>query len=855
MINSNLAQITAQSEQSAARTADSYSQLTGTLAVNNEREIEHQQGIIDGAEQTIESAENDVDNNIKVKVGDKEKLLVKSQSAMKGMLSGSEMDFQNAITKSRQNVETMRNTLEARAQSDRKINDADVKNMEEESKGQLDRLMEAEDSVHASIEGLPDVETAVGSSSEGAHDILNEIKGLKQDVTSLMNPIRAEEDKMKYAVRGLESSGSGQLNSIQGIDTVNIGKAKGVLHQLVTDSEEQMDTNMRKQISHLASTHGISMNRIKEMLAGLQVNEQNQIAMTGKMRDNIADVEGEEKTAKANFGKRMSQTVARERVMSKKQYHDQLMKLKEEEKEAKGLLLKSVRDATANLLSGGKANQLEILHSVDSLLRVLDKLHSEDIKEDTALADAVSKYKSILPQNDREIEGVDNALQAEKMRLKNEFDASEISLTRTAMDRSRKANNTIKNLEKAIKELDVEVARSKNVMMSSAREGSAYIDGFIDKLRDIMMADGELDKRDYKLGLADMNKKYASLARFTDQRARAIAGDMQKFGKSSSHRQETLAMTLARVVTDAERMGLSEEEMQEYVRKRLSDEANVTEEEFNEIHDMVQGDLTGFRDKMVQMKRKADDELFAENNRINVDDSIQMGRLADHAQMVEAQALKAGNIIGYNTAAGGRSYRILNGQETISGNKLRAMMHVAEANSGSLIDDIAAAKGVSTTRIASVMDAVSSYMVLIKSFMDEMKAELGSVKGRLSDLQEEYEDKINRNTKEYMRPAKLALESISQFDSFQRESAPLQNAFRTKAREMMENVKGGADTAERVADGIAHKIDKGASLVERIRHKIQASLEKHVGEKKELFAKELLKITKGDSKALNVITT
>ncbi|KAF4648614.1 hypothetical protein FOL46_002682, partial [Perkinsus olseni] len=388
MINSNLAQITAQSEQSAARTADSYSQLTGTLAVNNEREIEHQQGIIDGAEQTIESAENDVDNNIKVKVGDKEKLLVKSQSAMKGMLSGSEMDFQNAITKSRQNVETMRNTLEARAQSDRKINDADVKNMEEESKGQLDRLMEAEDSVHASIEGLPDVETAVGSSSEGAHDILNEIKGLKQDVTSLMNPIRAEEDKMKYAVRGLESSGSGQLNSIQGIDTVNIGKAKGVLHQLVTDSEEQMDTNMRKQISHLASTHGISMNRIKEMLAGLQVNEQNQIAMTGKMRDNIADVEGEEKTAKANFGKRMSQTVARERVMSKKQYHDQLMKLKEEEKEAKGLLLKSVRDATANLLSGGKANQLEILHSVDSLLRVLDKLHSEDIKEDTALADA-----------------------------------------------------------------------------------------------------------------------------------------------------------------------------------------------------------------------------------------------------------------------------------------------------------------------------------------------------------------------------------------------------------------------------------------------------------------------------------
>lgn len=29
-----------------------------------------------------------------------------------------------------------------------------------------------------------------------------------------------------------------------------------------------------------------------------------------------------------------------------------------------------------------------------------------------------------------------------------------------------------------------------------------------------------------------------------------------------------------------------------------------------------------------------------------------------------------------------------------------------------------------------------------------MKAELGSVKGRLSDLQGEYEDKINTNTKE-----------------------------------------------------------------------------------------------------------
>lgn len=48
------------------------------------------------------------------------------------------------------------------------------------------------------------------------------------------------------------------------------------------------------------------------------------------------------------------------------------------------------------------------------------------------------------------------------------------------------------------------------------------------------------------------------------------------------------------------------------------------------------------------------------------------------------------------------------------------MMIFFRANSGSLIDDIAAAKGVSTTRIANVMDAVSSYMILIKSFMDEV---------------------------------------------------------------------------------------------------------------------------------------
>ncbi|EER04514.1 hypothetical protein, conserved [Perkinsus marinus ATCC 50983] len=678
MINTNLAQITVQNQQSAARTADSYSQLTGTLAVNNDREMEHQQGVIHSAEETIEGAENDVDNDIKVKVGDKEKLLVKSQSAMKSMLSGSEMDFENAMTKSHQSVEAMKNTLEGRVNSDKKITDDDVVSMEEESKGQLDRLIEAEDSVHASMEGLPDIQSVVGNSYEGANDVLKEMKGLKKDITSLMNPRKASEDNMKHAVRGLQSSGSGELNTIQGIDSININKAQGELHEVVTNSEEEIDKNMKKQLSDLTSAHGSSMNRIKDILRGSEVDEDNQIAMTGRMRDNIADVEGDEKTAKNNFGKKMSQSIAQERSKSKRQYEDQLMKLKGEEKEAKDLLFKSVRTATNNLLSGGKANQLEILHSIDGLLRGLDRVHSEDIKEDTAIGDAVSKYDNILPQNEREIKGIDGELENEKMRLKNEFDASEISLTKSSLERSRKANNTIKDLEKAIKGLDVEVARSKDVMITSAREGSTYIDKFIGKLRDIMMADAELDKNDYRQGLYDMNNKYGSLSKFTDKRAKAIADNMEKFGKSSSNRQETLANTLARVVTDAERLGLSEEEMQEYVKKRLAEEANVTEEQFEQIHDMLEGDLTGFRDKIIEMKRKADDELFAENNRINRDDSLQMGRLADHAQMVEAQALKAGNIIGYNSAAGGRSYRILNGQEAISGNKLRAMMHVAQ---------------------------------------------------------------------------------------------------------------------------------------------------------------------------------
>ncbi|EEQ99507.1 hypothetical protein Pmar_PMAR011431 [Perkinsus marinus ATCC 50983] len=134
-----------------------------------------------------------------------------------------------------------------------------------------------------------------------------------------------------------------------------------------------------------------------------------------------------------------------------------------------------------------------------------------------------------------------------------------------------------------------------------------------------------------------------------------------------------------------------------------------------------------------------------------------------------------------------------------------------------------------------------------------MKAELGSVKGRLSDLQGEYEDKINTNTKEYMKPALMALQAISQFDSFQRENKPLQDVFRNKAREMMDNVKGSADKAERIANRISHRIDKGASIIENIRQKVQSSLERHVGEKKQIFAKELLKITTEESKPLNVM--
>ncbi|EER12741.1 hypothetical protein, conserved [Perkinsus marinus ATCC 50983] len=853
MVNTNLAQITVQNQQSAARTADSYSQLTGTLAVNNDREMEHQQGVIHSAEETIEGAENDVDNDIKVKVGDKEKLLVKSQSAMKSMLSGSEMDFENAMTKSHQNIQTIKNTLEGRVNSDKKLNNDDVVSMEEESKGQLDRLIEAEDSVHASMEGLPDIQSVVGNSYEGANDVLKEMKGLKKDITSLMNPRKASEDNMKYAVRGLQSSGSGELNTIQGIDSINVNKAQGILHELVANSNEEIDKDMKNELSHLASAHSTSINRIKEILAKSEVDEANQVATTGRMRDNIADVERDEKTAKGNFGKRMSHTIALERDKSKKEYHHQLMKLEDEEKKAQDLLFKSVRAATSNLLSGGKANELEILHSVNGLLRALDVVHGSDIKEDNAIANANSKYKNILPLNDREIDGIDKAIQNEKMRLKNEFHASDVSLTKIAMDRSRKANITIKDLQKAIKELEIEVTRSKDTMLTSAREGTTYIDKFIGKLREIMMADAELDKNDYRQGLYDMNRKYASLSKFTNQRGKTIGADMDSYANSSYNRHEALANTLARVINDAQQMGLSEEEMQEYVKKRLAEEANMTEEQFEQIHDTLEGDLTGFRDKMIEMKRKADDEVNDENNRIDRDDSIQMDRLADHAQMVGAQALKAGNIIGYNSVAGERSYRIMNNQQTITGNRLRAMMHVAQANSGSLIDDIAAAKGVSTTRIASVMDAVTSYMILIKSFMDEMKAELGSVKGRLSNLQEEYGDKINRNTKEYMKPALMASEAMSQFDSFQRESEPLQNVFRSKAKEMMDNVKGSADSAERIADGIADRIDKGASDIENIRQKVQGSLDRHVAQKKQIFVQQLLKIADESSKPLNIV--
>ncbi|KAF4656154.1 hypothetical protein FOL47_009120 [Perkinsus chesapeaki] len=855
MINSDLAQIATQSKQASARAADSYTQLTSTLEANHDKDLEHEKEVIDLAEGTIDNAQNDISNEIKSKVALKERLQSNSEAAMRGMVNSAELEYQGDVTKAKQDVNNMKDRLEARSDADSKINNADVKSIEDESKGELDRILESEGSVHVAAEGLPDVQTAVSGASEGAKNILNEIKKLGNEMRSSLNPLNKEEDKMKSAVRVLEALSAGQLQSIQGIDGDDVSKAKATLHELITTFETSMDTKLKNDLAKLAGDYGVSMGRIKEMFAGLDVSEENQRAMTGRMHDNVADVESDEKNAKASFGKKMTSLLSHDKLMADHEFHEEMRQLREAEIETKKVMLKLVFDVTTTLLSGGKENEVKISNSIKNLLMLLDKLHAEDLQENTAVADARSKYKSILPRSDREIEAIQKQLDNEKLRIKTELDALEIFIKNTAFDRSRIANNTMNKIDSEVDGLSKEVTKSRDVIMSMAKAGSDHISKFIVDLRDALARDARLDKTLFNDELKDMKNKYSSLESFTDERAKAIISDMEKFGESANYRQETLAETLARVVTEAESMGLSEEEMQEYVKKKLSEESGVTSEEFDKIKDMVNGDLVGFRDKVNAMKKKAEDELFAEDSHISSSDGIQNGRLADYAQMIESQALKGGNVIGYNAIASEKSYKTLEGQESISGNELLAMMHIAEANSGSLIDHIAESHNVSTDRVASVDDAVTTYMVLIKDFMDEMQAEMDSLRGRLNDLQGEYDEKITQNTNEYMKPAIRAAAATIQFENFQRESEPLQKAFRTKATEMMANVRKRSHDSERIANVLSRQIEKGAALVESTRQKLLSALERHSGEKEALFAEELLHLTKEEAQPALMIAT
>ncbi|KAF4656153.1 hypothetical protein FOL47_009119 [Perkinsus chesapeaki] len=845
LLANSLADTVNRNREDATRTSKTFEEWLASLGLNSERDMSNVGDEVSQTEEDINIAVKDIDNNIKTRVGKDDKALAILMRILEAGMNDGELNAISRENENRARLNNIINNLRREAGADDKTNEADMNKYDNDVKDRYDEILSAESSVYSTgDDNEKDIERVLSSSREGVSDIINELKAASSEYKSSEIPIKTKENSLKIAVRNIDDVSNDNIKGLDESDKIDNAKAKADINKLIQALKYNITGSMGGKVAILANQFGVSERRMKEIIESLKRAEKEQTTTLGEIKGDLNGIESNSKNEKVNTQKELANILSSAKRETDEEIHKTELNNNNEITKAERLMLDMVNDNSGISAVGAREEGRSVYKALDFISKGEDKLRRLNMEEDAAVNMADELYKDKLPERDRGIKALERELNLENIKRESDKESVLHELLRRAKDRAKEVNITMLNLNKSIDHIESILQGSQDSIFKTAIKSSDITEAFIEKLREVMLKDKEAVLETQRRSISDLEHKYNLLVSATEEESSLVNNEINTYNISVNERTNMLDNTLSKVTQDAERVGKTDEEMNNYIDDELINEAKDSENEFNKIHKTVKDDSQIFKDKLSVMNDNINDKLNKDEDRLKEANMKDTEKISDYLNDIEGQATRGGNVIGYNKAAVDGFNKELNDESVISDNELTAMMHVAMANAFKIEDYISLNKNSSLNQTARVDDALNIFTRLISAYLQEEALERKDVKDRLDLLQADYEERIAEHIKSFAEPTGGANKILRKYEERERENVLMQKALKAHAMALLRNVRDNDLTGiKRGIDILSDNIESTAKTIDKARSKSLSILQRHIGDSIEDFSKRLLRIT------------
>ncbi|KAF4669510.1 hypothetical protein FOL47_002468 [Perkinsus chesapeaki] len=605
-----------------------------------------------------------------------------------------------------------------------KSTNEDLANMSESEREEFMRLAENIQNSHndsedemSSFDGtLHSIEGGLESSVEGE-------KAMSEGLAGAMAGLEGERDKANAGIKGLADEGS-----------IGMKNQAGEFKKEETDSirsiEERLSGVLGESKGIIRDDQKTRMNELGSMLGDLREGESGISGMYDEAKGGLSKMEGEMQEYKqdiAGEGNKLDQFLNTEQGKETQASARALDGLEQKElaqlEKTRQLLIRAAREAEKGTTKKDAQRAQELRAKIFAIEKIMDEADRRGLKNRQVLGE-VEAIENDLKGRDG---GVHKLGQQERQDSREE--EQELGNLRRGIEQDlTKYGNEMKSasasMDAGIQSIDRGLKEKTQDMKASLQIGRDGISRIVAAFTKILASAANADLQHIlNSDMSQEEKMKAILKLFMDGEAR-FGGELAMTEKEKHAAATNLAQTLDRIIKQAQALGLSGEELHDYVQKQLEKEAGVTAEEFERLRARLGGDITKFQEMLANEESSAI-ELLKE---LEIGDALRAskinGGLGDFGDALSKAAMYDGGQLGYNALATGKFITDARSTKGLFAHEVRALAHMALAMDDKLLEEIAAEKGVNLKRTAEVEDAVTVFSSLSKDSMAETKKEL-----------------------------------------------------------------------------------------------------------------------------------
>ncbi|KAF4698794.1 hypothetical protein FOZ63_012621, partial [Perkinsus olseni] len=605
----------------------------------------------------------------------------------------------------------------------------DMKGMADSGRGEFMRLRESVNNAYADSEdgmsGFGGVLTTIGG---GLQSSINGQRAVREGLQGTIGNLDREVNKGNAAIQGLSSESSIDLkhqsaefkkkgvDAARSVDELLANSIDGT-KVAMKDRQRGRMADLRGMLGDLSDTEGgISAindethGELSKVRRAMGEYKQRLIGESNKLDTFLANSEGhEDQTA-------LEATHGFER--------EQLVRIAR----ARQLLLKEMRQAE----QGTSEKDMQRVKELRARAARIDSMLSADdrrgVKNRAALA-GVDHIDNVLRDRASSIhelglqgmqDGKDEDEAVHRMRR---------DLMRQLAHYSIEIKNTRGSLDRGVQALDRGLRGKTTDMRNILKIGKDGLSRIIGVFATILLSAANAELRDIlSSNMSQEEKIRAVLKVFEDGQGRF--GHEFAATEEERHTAATnLAYSLDSIIKQAGALGLTGDEMHDFVQRELEKEAGVTAEEFEKLKARLGGDITKFHGPSMRSFTTQEQQVGEALRASNVDDG-----LGDFGNALMQAALMDGGQLGYNALATGRYITDARSTGGVFAREVRGLAHMAHAMDEKLMEDMAAQNGANLEEAARVEHAQAAFTSLAEGAMQEIQNEMNRTRNAIDGL-------------------------------------------------------------------------------------------------------------------------